>query len=159
MVPCCVVLLCRFFLCNHFEIYMLEGYLARIRSFASLWSWRANLNNCNWTWVVFPFCDVSSLEQIHWHRYTKFCMKTSENVLILAHKNGFGPGFFHKMLRLAKGTTKPNTCCWMVWLVPCSIPVSHINRIENPILGLIRFFFRGWFLIIGIKSNNFCRPK
>jgi hypothetical protein len=31
----------------------------------------------------------------------------------LAQHNGFGPAFLHRMLRLVKGTTKPNTCCWL----------------------------------------------
>jgi len=29
----------------------------------------------------------------------------------LAQQNGFGPAFLHRMLRLVKGTAKPNTCC------------------------------------------------
>jgi len=30
----------------------------------------------------------------------------------LAQQNGFGPAFLHRrMLRLAKGRAKPNTCC------------------------------------------------
>jgi hypothetical protein len=30
----------------------------------------------------------------------------------LTQQNGFGPAFLHMMmLSLAKGTTKPNTCC------------------------------------------------
>jgi len=29
----------------------------------------------------------------------------------LAQQNGFGPALLHRMLRLAKGTAKPNTCC------------------------------------------------
>jgi hypothetical protein len=29
----------------------------------------------------------------------------------LAQQNGFGTGFWCKMLRLAKGTAKPNTSC------------------------------------------------
>jgi hypothetical protein len=28
----------------------------------------------------------------------------------LAQQNGFGPAFLHSLLRLVKGTTKPNTC-------------------------------------------------
>jgi hypothetical protein len=28
----------------------------------------------------------------------------------LAQQNGFGPAFFHRMLRLVKGTAEPNTC-------------------------------------------------
>ncbi len=28
----------------------------------------------------------------------------------LAHQNGFGTTFLHNLLRLVKGTTKPNTC-------------------------------------------------
>jgi len=28
-----------------------------------------------------------------------------------AEQNGFGRAFLHRMLRLVKGTTKPNTCC------------------------------------------------
>jgi hypothetical protein len=29
----------------------------------------------------------------------------------LAQQNGFGAAFLHRMLRLAKGRAKPNTCC------------------------------------------------
>jgi hypothetical protein len=29
----------------------------------------------------------------------------------LAQQNGFSPAFLHTMLRLVKGTAKPNTCC------------------------------------------------
>jgi hypothetical protein len=28
----------------------------------------------------------------------------------LAQKNGFGPAFLHSLLRLVKGTEKPNKC-------------------------------------------------
>jgi hypothetical protein len=28
----------------------------------------------------------------------------------LAQQNGFGPAFLHSLLRLVKGTAKPNTC-------------------------------------------------
>jgi len=36
----------------------------------------------------------------------------------LAQQNAFDPTFLHTMLRLAKGTAKPNTCCGLArWMV------------------------------------------
>jgi hypothetical protein len=35
----------------------------------------------------------------------------SEKHAGLAQQNGFGPAFWHTMLRLVKGTAKPNVCC------------------------------------------------
>lgn len=32
----------------------------------------------------------------------------------LSQKNGFGLTFWHRMLRQAKGTVQPSTCCWLV---------------------------------------------
>jgi hypothetical protein len=29
----------------------------------------------------------------------------------LAQQNGFNPAFLHSLLRLVKGTAKPDTCC------------------------------------------------
>jgi hypothetical protein len=36
-------------------------------------------------------------------------MKKSQNVLVWLRKIGFGPSFLHSLLRLVKGTEKPNT--------------------------------------------------
>jgi len=37
-------------------------------------------------------------------------MTKSQNMAGLAQQNDFDPTFLHRMLRLAKGTAKPNTC-------------------------------------------------
>jgi hypothetical protein len=39
-------------------------------------------------------------------------MKKTQNTHCgLAQQNGFGPAFFHRMLRLVKGMAEPNTSC------------------------------------------------
>jgi hypothetical protein len=44
--------------------------------------------------------------------YTKFWMKKSQkHVDGFVQQNGFGPAFLDRILRLAKGMAKPNTCC------------------------------------------------
>ncbi len=53
----------------------------------------------------------------------------------LAQQNGFGPAFLHRMLSLAKGAAKPNTCCrlarWFDWLM--WVPSSSLPRFTVPI--------------------------
>jgi len=58
----------------------------------------------------------------------------------LAQQNGFCRAFLHRMLSLAKGAAKPNTCCglarwfdWLMWVASSSLPVSQSQ-----------FQFYGW---------------
>ncbi len=38
----------------------------------------------------------------------------------LAHQSGFGSTFLHRMLRLAKDTSKPKSYYWLAWWFDCS---------------------------------------
>jgi hypothetical protein len=37
-------------------------------------------------------------------------MRKTQNMVVWVSKNGFGPAFGNNLLRLVKGTAKPNTC-------------------------------------------------
>jgi hypothetical protein len=49
--------------------------------------------------------------QPHWCTVKQLLEEEKSKHASLAQQNGFDPAFLHRMLRLAKGTAKPNTCC------------------------------------------------
>ncbi len=56
----------------------------------------------------------------------------------LAQQNGFGPAFFHRMLRLVKGTSEPNTC-WLAILFDWSkwVAISSLPPVGSPSFSLM----------------------
>jgi hypothetical protein len=55
--------------------------------------------------------QLTALEQLHQCTLQQILDDEKSKHAILAQQNGFAPEFLHRMLRLAKGTAKPNTYC------------------------------------------------
>ncbi len=81
---------------------------------------------------------------------------------ILVQQNGFGPAFLHHLLRLGKGTAKPNTCpeksvINMIWLL---LPISYwpiIMVASGGLLLVVSHLFAAPVLVYGWgwkKVNN-----
>jgi len=76
----------------------------------------------------------------------------------LARQNGFGPAFLHSLLRLAKGTAKPNTCQTRVinkiWLL---LPVSDWPIIligQSGLLLVVSHLFAVPVLVLWVRLKN-----
>jgi hypothetical protein len=65
-------------------------------------------------WGIFtllvPESDCPSQYLSMWPSKRKLDEEESKHAS-LAWQNGFGPTFFHRMLRLSKGTAESNSCC------------------------------------------------
>ncbi len=78
------------------------------------------------------------LEQLHRCTVQQIVYEEMSKLAGWTQQNGFGSAFLHRVLRLAKGTAKPNTSCrlarWFDWfrcvaissLLPFAVPVSLV---------------------------------
>ncbi len=69
------------------------------------------------------------LEQLHRCTVQQIVYEEMSKLAGWTQQNGFGPAFLHRVLRLAKGTAKPNTSCrltrwfdWFRWVASSSLP-------------------------------------
>ncbi len=87
----------------------------------------------NWSWALKSTGPSA--------KYNKFWIKRKSNCR-------FGLAFLHRMLRLAKGIAKPNTCCWLAkWFVWSSwVAISNLLPFIVPVL------------VLWVRASPVCKP-